>query len=126
MRYLVVKKINCDFTVAAGAACISMLIACFSLGIWQMDLSVLPGIGGDGVLAAFLSKSIQENGWKGVFINTMVGAPDSSSLIDVPFFDYNMIFLIWIINKCTGNYIKTIYIFYILTYGMSVFFVKTA
>lgn len=29
MRYLVVKKINCDFTVAAGAACISMLIACF-------------------------------------------------------------------------------------------------
>ena len=119
MRYLVVKKINCDFTVAAGAACISMLIACFSLGIWQMDLSVLPGIGGDGVLAAFLSKSIQENGWKGVFINTMVGAPDSSSLIDVPFFDYNMIFLIWIINKCTGNYIKTIYVFYILTYGMS-------
>lgn len=99
----------------AGAA----LVGCISIRIWQIDLSVMPGVGGDGTLMSFLIKSIEENGLKGLYFNQRVGAPDGSSLIDVPFIDIDMAFCLWIVNFITQNFVETYYIFYILTYAMS-------
>lgn len=97
----------------------AVLIGCISIRIWQIDLSVMPGIGGDGTLGSFFIKSMEENGWKGLYFNQRVGAPDGSSLIDVPFMDIDMAFVLWIINFVTNDFAKTYYVFYILTYAMS-------
>lgn len=114
------KKRLYDITGCLLATIIATVICCISIRIWEINLAVLPGeIGGDGTLACFLIKSIQQNGIKGVFVNHMVGAPDASYLIDVPFFDVNLVFLIYIINVLTRNYVATYYAVYILGYSLA-------
>lgn len=101
------------------AIIIATVICCISIRIWEIDLTVMPGeIGGDGTLACFLLKSIQQNGIKGVLVNHMVGMPDASYLIDVPFFDVNLVLLIYIVNLLMRNYIVTYYLVYILSYSL--------
>lgn len=114
------KKRLYDVAGCLMAGILAAIICCVSLRIWEIDLTTLPGdIGGDGTLACFLFKSIQQNGIKGVFVNHMVGAPDVSYLIDVPFYDVNLLVLAYVVNFLTQNYIVTYYVIYVLGYSLS-------
>lgn len=114
------KKNSYDIAGCILVTIIATVICCISIRIWEIDLTVLPReIGGDATLASFLIKSIQQNGLKGIFVNYMVGAPDVSYLIEVPFLDINLVLLIYFVNMLTKNYVVTYYAVYILSYSLT-------
>ena len=63
-----------------------------------------------------LIKSIHEDGIKGAYFNDMFGAPDGSSLIDVPFLDFLFILEAWVIGFFTSSPTATFFTIYILTF----------
>jgi len=109
------KKILVYFLAAVSSIC----IGCVSIRMWNIDLRVMPGMGGDGTLIVFLAKSIRQYGIKGTIVNRMVGAPDFSFLIDVPFLDTLFVLEILILNYFTGNFIIATYAVYILSFGLA-------
>lgn len=106
-----------EITYGLLAVLCSMAVCCFAIRIWQIDLTVLPGTGGDGTLFVFLVKSLQQFGISGIWENSMVGAPGVSSLADIPFLDFLLIIEIQTINLFTRNPIVTYYVLYVFTYG---------
>ena len=95
------------------------LIGCIALRIWEVDMSVPPGIGGDGTLFLMLSKSIDERGLWGIFSNPYIGAPLGSTLVDVPFFDFVLVVLVWISNRIGGGCFGGFYVIFIMTFILS-------
>ncbi|HBB72208.1 MAG TPA: hypothetical protein DCZ71_06330 [Ruminococcus sp.] len=84
--------------------------------VWEMDLSVPFGYGGDCTLDSMIIKSIVEYGHKGLYFCYRMGAPGISELIDTPFFDINLSAQIWVLSKFTKSYPLIFYLIYFMTY----------
>lgn len=111
IRRIDFKKLACFILPAA----IATLIAMVSLNIWTMDFSIIRFPESDERQGLMMFKSIQESGLYGALFVERLGAPEVSALIDTPFLDWPMIFMIWILTRFV-NYNIAYYIFYILTY----------
>ncbi len=104
---------------------IPFFVAYYCLRGYQIDYSVLPGIGGDGTLFAALLKSVKQYGLIGTYFNPMIGAPESASLIDVPFLDIMLLLEVWVCAIAGMNFISIYYAIYYLTFiiaGVSMLF----
>lgn len=111
------KHISCNLTGCLTAVGLAMLICGVSWRLWEIDWSVLPGTDIDNLLCAFMYKSIHQYGLRGTIANYMVGAPGYSALIDIPITDVIQLLQIYVLDFFTGDYVKTIYLSYLVTFG---------
>lgn len=95
---------------------VATIIPCIWLRIWEIDINSSIGNNGDSMLLTMLVKSLRENGLSGAFFNPRIGSPEISSLIDVPFWDFPMTIIFYIIAFFTSSESATIYVFLILTF----------
>lgn len=93
----------------------SALIGWISIRAYEIDYRVM-SVGGDGTLIAAVIKSLRENGFMGLFFNDRIGAPEVSTLIDVPFLDFAMAFQLVIVNIFVDHQATVYYVFYLLTF----------
>lgn len=111
------KRISYNLIGCLAAGGLAMIACVVSWRLWEIDWSVLPGTDIDNLLCAFIFKSVHEYGLRGTIANYMVGAPGYSALIDIPMMDTIQLVLAYVIDLFTGDYVKTIYVFYLLTFA---------
>lgn len=111
------SKIKHSVLTALFSGLVACILSCISIRLWEINLSAPPGIGGDGTLFLMLSKSIHENGLMGAYFNQYIGT-NGSTLIDVPFLDYILIFQVWLTDIIGGNIFTGYYFLYIMTFGL--------
>lgn len=87
--------------------------------VWDMDFNVPISVNGDSFLGLMLTKSIKEHGLIGAWFNGQIGAPEMSSLIDVPFLDNVNILEVWLLTKIFSSEAKISYITYMLSYPLA-------
>lgn len=71
---------------------------------------------GDGTFGMALVKSIQENGFSGIWFNSRIGAPEISALIDYPVLGNIMVLIIWIISWFIDSTPGIMYTYLIVTF----------
>lgn len=89
------------------------------------DFEIYDGFGGDGIFGMAIVKSIQENGFSGIWFNSRIGAPETAALIDYPVLGNVMVLLLWIISWFIKSTPAIMYIYLILTFvldGLSMSF----
>ena len=96
---------------------LSISIILISMRIWEVDLSIPTGFSGDGTLLGLLVKSISENGIRGFWFNSRIGAPEVSTLVDTPFMHLGMQLEFYVLTRFFSNPYTCIYIQYILGYA---------
>lgn len=100
--------------------CIPMIVCGICVGIymkiWNVDLDVPNAFGGDITLLHTLVKSIKEFGISGLFYNPRIGAPDGATLIDVPFIDFGMALIIYLMSFFMKSPFAIAYVFYFFTF----------
>lgn len=95
-------------------------VALLSLNYKTMDFNVFTGLnGGDAGIVNVTAKNIRENGIYGFFFNPRVGAPETASWYDTPFFDIILLFQIFIITLFTPTAAYTVYILLVSTFILS-------
>ncbi|MBO4877878.1 MAG: hypothetical protein J5501_07730 [Ruminococcus sp.] len=111
------KVISLFFLLLTAAAALGLIIC--QMGVWNMDLDVPMGFGGDYILDSMIVKSICEYGFRGLYFCYRLGAPGISEMIDTPFFDVNLTSQIWILSKFIHSHTKILYLIYFMTYPLS-------
>lgn len=111
------KILSIIFFILTAAAALGVILC--QMSVWNMDLRVPMGFGGDYVLDSLIVKSICENGFRGLYFCYRLGAPGISELIDTPFFDVNLTSQIWLLSKFIHSHNVILYIVYFMTYPMS-------
>ncbi len=111
------KALSILFLFITMAAAFGVIFC--QMRIWEMDLSVPLGFGGDYILDSMIVKSICEYGFRGLYFCYRLGAPGISEMIDTPFFDVNLTSQIWVLSKFTQSHTKILYIIYFMTYPLS-------
>ena len=93
------KKIAKIMGFYLGLAILMVLIVHLSLGGKHQDYDIFPTLDSDVTSMSMIMKSVQENGWNGIYFNPRIGAPDEkSNMIDVPGVDPILAFEIYSIN----------------------------
>lgn len=98
---------------------ISVILICIQMRIWHLDFNVTLPTGGDDYLGLSTIKSIKEFGFSGLWFNPRIGAPEISSLIDVPFMDYAMVIIVWVACRVASSASAALYIVYILSFPLA-------
>ncbi len=71
--------------VFLALAVFMIVIVHLSLGGKKQNYDVFPTLDNDVTSMSMIIKSVQENGWNGIYFNPRIGAPDEqSNMIDVP------------------------------------------
>lgn len=99
----------------ATAACLSILTLAFRL--WQADLRVPFGLGGDAYAVQILVKTLVDE--PGFFHNSRIGMPSGVDLQEFPFYDLLPVLLMKVLALVTGNYAVTVNLYYLLTYPLT-------
>lgn len=82
-----------------GLAVLMTVIVHLSLGGKHQNYDVFPTLDNDVTSMSMIMKSVQENGWNGIYFNPRIGAPDEcSTMIDVPGVDPILAFEMLSIN----------------------------
>lgn len=97
---------------------LSVFIGFISLGK-GFSFDSYPGYSGDNALVLALLKSIDENGFFGIWFNSRIGAPETSSLIDFPVWGNIMAILVWIISWFTDSIPRIMYTYLLLTFALN-------
>lgn len=109
-----------DLILQTGiSALIATILICWQMRIWELDMTVLPDTGGDVLLGIMQLRSMKESGLRGIWINTRLGAPDVSALVDCPFLDFPMTILGYIFTKIFHSETIAFYLLYIVTYPLA-------
>lgn len=107
-----------DWVNRLGLIIISILLGAISIRFWEIDFSVYPDIdGGDSVLVCMIIKNVLNNGIAGNFINSSIGAPAGSTLVDVPFLDTAFLLMIWVLSWFVKNASVIFYLMYIIPFS---------
>lgn len=81
---------------------LAVLTACgicfFQMDGFHINWNGMTGFSSDGMLGMALNQSVREEGLRGFFFNSRLGAPDSSALIDTPFMDPAYGFVMFILS----------------------------
>lgn len=102
------------------AALISLGIILYCMRVWEMNINIPVDVhGGDGALALSICKSIYDYGLKGLFFCKSLGAPDISSLIDIPFVDTDFAIEVWLLSKALPSANAVYYVDYFLTFPLA-------
>ncbi len=80
------------------------------------DFDLYTGFSGDGTFGIALVKSIQENGFLGIWFNSRIGAPETATLIDYPVLGNMMALILWVISWFTSSTPRIMYIYLIVTF----------
>lgn len=102
-----------------AASIIATFVILWQMRILDFDLNVLPGTSGDGLLGIMTLRSMKESGLRGLWINSRLGAPDVSALVDCPFLDLPMAVLGYIFTVIFRSEITAFYLLYIITYPLA-------
>lgn len=111
------KLLSIVFLILTALAAFGVIFV--EMRVWEMDIAVPLGFGGDYVLDSMIVKSICENGFRGLYFCYRLGAPGISEMIDTPFFDVNLTAQIWILSKFIHSHNTILYIIYFMTYPLS-------
>lgn len=80
------------------------------------DFDIYTGFSGDGIGAMATVKSIQENGFSGIWFNSRIGAPETSALIDYPGMGSIMVLILWFFSVFTGSTSRILYLYLITSF----------
>lgn len=82
-----------------GLAVLMVVIVHLSLGGKNQNYDIFPSLDNDVTSMSMIMKSVQENGWNGIYFNPRIGAPDErSDMIDVPGVDPVLAFEMLVVN----------------------------
>lgn len=115
------KNRKSAFVDTAILTVLVIVILCLAMRIGEMDFSVAYPIGGDNLHTLTYIKSIQENGLKGLFFNERIGAPEVSTLIDYPLFDFLLAFEVRVLCVFFDNAATIAHLVYIFSFLLSAF-----
>lgn len=92
-----------------------IIVGYLSLGE-GIDFDISPAYKSDGVFTLAIIKSIQENGFSGIWFNSRIGAPEVSTLIDFPAFSNIMTLFLWVMSWFMNSIPRIVYSYLILTF----------
>ncbi|MBO4374648.1 MAG: hypothetical protein J5829_06040 [Lachnospiraceae bacterium] len=93
------KSKSIKIGIFIGLAVLMTVIVHLSLGGKNQNYDAFPTLDNDVTSMSMIMKSVQENGWSGIYFNPRIGAPDErSNMIDVPGVDSILAFEMLSIN----------------------------
>lgn len=117
MNILNKKERRCEYMYYVVLLLFTLGLGYISLGK-GFNFDVYSGFSGDETFGMMLVKSINENGPLGVWFNSRVGAPETSTIIDYPVLGNMMVLLLWVISWFTDSIPGILYTYLILTFAL--------
>ncbi len=96
---------------------VSICIILIHARIWEIDISLPVAFNGDVLLGGALVKSVADEGIRGLWFCSRLGAPEISTLVDTPFLDLRMGLEFFALTRVFSNPWTCYYLHYFYTYA---------